>query len=296
MEHLLENEQLRVKVKEEGAELCSLQHKKNSLEYLWQADRAVWARHAPVLFPVVGKLEDNSYQYEGKSYSMGQHGFARDLRWELEASTAEQLVFLLTETAESLQHYPFSFELRTLYNLEKDSLSITYEVKNTNKVEMPFSIGAHPGFRCPLQEGEAYEDYYLEFEKKESLNRQLLTDGLRNGNTSPVPLQNGRELPLDTSLFEADAIVLEGVESTWLDLRSRNHPHGLRLTIEGFPYLGIWTKPGNRAFICLEPWHGVASRAAGPRKAGPNDIRQKEGIRLLPAGEQFSCSYKITLF
>lgn len=291
MEHFLENDQLRIRVKEEGAELSSLQHKGNNLEYLWQANPAVWARHAPVLFPIVGRLKDNTYQYEGKSYTMGQHGFARDLRWQLEASTADQLVFLLRETAESLQQYPFSFELRTIYHLEKNTLSVTCEVKNTNEGDMPFSIGTHPGFRCPLQEGEAYEDYYLEFEKKESLDRQLLTDGLRNGKTSHVPLQNGRELALDTSLFEADAIVLEGVESTWLELRSRNHGHGLRFTMEGFPYLGIWTKPGNKEFICLEPWHGVASPVAGP-----NDIREKEGIRILPAGESFSCQFRITLF
>lgn len=295
MEHLLENEQLRVKVKEEGAELCSLQHKKNGLEYLWQADPAVWARHAPVLFPIVGRLKDNRYQYEGKTYTMGQHGFARDHQWELEASRPGQLVFLLKETAKSLQHYPFSFELRTIYSLEGDTLSVAYEVKNINEGEMPFSIGAHPGFRCPLQEGEAYEDYYLRFEKEESLNRQLLTDGLRNGKTSPVPLQNGRELPLDTSLFKSDAIVLEGVASSWLELRSRNHAHGLRFTMEGFPYLGIWTKPGNHEFICLEPWHGVADKLEAENIAA-TDIRQKEGIRILPGGEKFRCRFEITLF
>lgn len=291
MEHLLENKQLRIRVKEKGAELCSLQHKENGQEYLWQADPAVWARHAPVLFPIVGRLKDNSYQYEGKTYIMGQHGFARDLRWELEASTSGQLVFLLKETPKSLQHYPFLFELRTIYSLERDALLVAYEVRNTNEGEMPFSIGAHPGIRCPLQKGEAYEDYYLQFEKEESLNRQLLTDGLRNGNTSPVPLQNGRKLPLNTSLFMSDAIVLEGVASSRLDLRSYNHPHGLRFTMEGFPYLGIWTKPGNREFICLEPWHGVASR-----QEEPLDIRQKEGIRLLPAGEKFRCQFGVTLF
>lgn len=291
MEHSLENELLQIRVKEDGAELSSLQHKGNGLEYLWQADPAVWARHAPILFPVVGKLKDNTYHYEGKSYFMGQHGFARDLSWEREASAADQLVFLLREAAQTLQKYPFSFELRTIYNLEKDTLSVTYEVKNTNEVEMPFSIGAHPGFRCPLQEGEVYEDYYLEFEKQEAFSRQLLKDGLRTGNSRPVLLQNERQLPLSTTLFESDAIVLEGVTSSWLDLRSRNHAHGLRFFIEGFPYLGIWTKPGNREFICLEPWHGVADR-----QEGQADIRQKEGIHILPAGDSFRCQFKISLF
>lgn len=296
MEHLLESELLQVRVKEAGAELSSLLHKGNGLEYLWQADPAVWARHAPILFPIVGKLKDNTYSYQGKSYSMAQHGFSRDLSWEREASAADQLVFLLRESEQTLQQYPFSFELRTIYSLEKDTLSVTYEVKNTNKEEMPFSIGAHPGFRCPLQEGEAYEDYYLEFEKGEAFSRQLVKEGLRTGSSRPVLLQNERQLPLSTALFESDAIVLEGVTSSWLDMRSRNHVHGLRFFIEGFPYLGIWTKPGNREFICIEPWHGVADKVTGPREAGPNDIRQKEGVCVLPAGEQFRCTYSVTLF
>lgn len=289
--HQLENEYLLVQVKEQGAELCSLRQKDSGLEYLWQADPAVWARHAPVLFPIVGKLKDDRYRLNGKSYDMSQHGFARDMDWILEERTAERLVFFLKENEKTLQHYSFAFELRTIYALDKEVLSISYEVKNSQEEEMPFSIGAHPGFQCPLQDGEQYEDYYLAFEKPEELNRQLLKDGLRTGQTRPLNLAQGTQLPLQTALFKDDAIVVEGVKSDWLELRSRKHSHGLRFEIKGFPYLGIWSKPGTRQFICLEPWYGVADR-----EGGQEDIRQKEGINLLPAGECFRCSYSIRLF
>jgi galactose mutarotase-like enzyme len=292
MKYLLENDQLLVEVKEQGAELSSLRNKQTGLEYLWQADPAVWARHAPVLFPIVGKLKDNTYRLNGNSYSMSQHGFARDMDWVWEEGTGDKLVFSLKENQETLQQYPFFFELRAIYALEGDLLSVSYEVLNRSDEEMPFSIGAHPGFRCPLQEEERYEDYYLEFEKPEELNRQFLKGGLRTGKSRKLPLQEGRELPLKTELFKNDAIVVEGVKSNWLSLRSRAHPHGLRFEMEeGFPYLGIWTKPGNRQFICIEPWHGVADR-----EEGQEDIRQKEGINLLPTGKSFRCTYKIRVF
>ncbi len=290
MQYQLENKLLSVTVKEQGAELCSIRNTRSEIEYIWGADAEVWGRHAPVLFPIVGKLKDNQYFLKGKEYSLPQHGFGRDKDWLLIDRDDNSLTFQLKEDSETLQKYPFEFELRALYSLEGSSLSITYTVWNKSKEDMPFSIGAHPGFNCPLQEGEEFEDYFLEFEKPETLSRELLNFGLRTGEKQLV-LENQNELPLEKKLFSKDALVFEGVQSEWISLKSRKSGHGLQIGIKGFPYLGVWTKAGGSEFICIEPWYGVADR-----EDSGLDILKKEGIRLLPPEDKFSCSYSIKVF
>lgn len=291
MQHQLENEHLSVSVKEKGAELCSLRHKKNGLEYVWNASPDVWARHAPVLFPIVGKLKNDTYTFNGEKFSLPQHGFARDLNWKVLGKVDSRLSFVLHQTAETLSKYPFEFELRAVFTIEEDVLSITYQVKNNSSGQMPFSIGAHPGFICPLEEGERFEDYYLEFQKEEILERQLLTGGHRNGKTESV-LKQEKELPLSYGLFAKDALVFEGVQSEWVAVKSRKGKHGLEAEIKGFPYLGIWTKGGAGSnFICIEPWFGVADK-----ENHNGNIMEKEGIRILSPGHEFSCTYRLRVF
>lgn len=290
MQYQLENAHVRLRVKEAGAELCSLYHKQHNIEYLWKGDPQHWGRHAPLLFPVVGKLKENSYRLNERAYNLPQHGFARDLDWTLVEEKENSLLFVLQDSAETREKYPFHFVLEAMFRLEGASVSITYTVKNSGKQEMPFSIGLHPAFTCPLLSGGAFEDYYLEFEKKESLSKQLLQDGLRTGEVQPV-LQKESRLPLSRELFREDALVFEGVQSNWLALHSHTHPHGVKVFFNNFPYLGIWTKSESSPFICIEPWYGVADSLEGQ-----SDIRMKEGIHILPAEKKFSCTYSIEVF
>lgn len=290
MQHQLENALVQLKVKETGAELCSLYHKGNEIEYIWAGEPQFWARHSPLLFPVVGKLKEDFYQLNGKSYTLAQHGFARDLPWRLLGKTTNELRFQLEETPETLKTYPFRFQLNGVFQLEGQMVSITYTVKNCSKEPIPFSIGAHPGFNCPLTAQDNFEDYFLEFEKEENLSRLLLQKGLRTGKSQTI-LTNAKILPLSRELLEEDALVFKGVQSDWVALRSSAHPHGLKLTLKGFPYLGIWTKSKSSPFVCIEPWFGVADTLEGQP-----DIREKEGIRLLKPEEEFSCGYSIELF
>lgn len=292
MQYQLENEYILASFKEAGAEMCRLRHKKNGIEYLWNANPEVWARHAPVLFPIVGKLANNLYRFNGREYSLPQHGFARDMDWKFEEKKENSLSFSLRDNEETLTKFPFSFQLSTIYSLQENRLSITYQLQNNSSGEMPFSIGAHPGFNCPLREGEEFSDYYLEFEKPEKLERQLLNNGFRAGGKVALPLQHEKELPLSQHLFDQDALIFEGVKSDWIALKSRKHAHGLEVNIKGFPYLGIWAKPGGSDFVCIEPWYGVADLDGVQRE----DIRQKEGIIVLPEGKSFSCTYSIRLF
>ena len=290
MIHQLKNETYIVEVKEHGAELSSFRDTAHNLEYIWQADPTVWARHAPVLFPIVGKLPNGAYQWGGDTYKLPQHGIARDQNFKLEQQTKNTLTFALTSSEETLAVYPFAFRLETNYRLAGNALEITYTVQNTGNENMLFSIGAHPAFNCPLLPDEAFTDYYLEFDIPETLNRFLLLDGLQNGQTEAV-LDNQKILPLRYELFEKDAIVLKGLNSEKITLKTDKQTHGLAFEFKNYPYFGIWTKERGAPFICLEPWHGIASHVSDS-----GDLTQKEGIMNLPSNEKFTCAYTIRVF
>lgn len=291
MAFTLENDELRVSLRAEGAELTSLQYLPLELEYLWQADPGVWGRHAPVLFPFVGRLKDDAYRFQGKSYAMGQHGFARDCTFDLVRQTQDAIWWELTDAAETRQRYPFAFRLRIGYELSGLTLRVNYEVHNPDEAApLHFSIGAHPGFRVPLQpEVETYDDYHLRFEQAETQPTHRLQGGLFDGSTEPMLVQT-RKLPLSHELFADDALVFHELESSWVELRSLVTGAGLRLHSPGWPSYGIWAKPeGN--FVCLEPWYGHADHL---EVSGA--LTKKPGILSLPAGQTWQASYAMEVF
>lgn len=290
MQQVLENEFIKIVIAAEGAELQSVFHKKNNIEYLWQGEKAIWPRKAPVLFPIVGKVKDNTYTVAGKTYNLPQHGFARDSKFNLVAATTTSCTFQLKNTAETLTIFPFEFELDIIYSIEDTRLKIEYRIYNpsTNN-ELFYSIGAHPGFNCPLVAGETFEDYYLEFQKAEKLNRILLDGGLRSDSTEEVSLVNNT-LPLSVDLFGTkDAIVVSGLNSERISLKSKKSTHGLHFDYKNYPWFGIWSKPG--PFVCLEPWMGVADdiHATG-------EFTKKESIQSLKAKAEDVFSYSIEIF
>src|SRR5699024_7785261 len=148
----LENEYIIVQAKQQGAELTSIRMKEDNTEYLWNADPSHWNRHAPILFPIVGRLVNNTYFVDGTAYEMSQHGFARDMTFDIIHQTDTSVSFLLTSTEETLKKYPFLFSLTVTYTLVDTKVVVDYKVENTGKKEMYFSIGAHPGFNCPIVE------------------------------------------------------------------------------------------------------------------------------------------------
>ncbi|MFB9865146.1 aldose 1-epimerase family protein [Rufibacter immobilis] len=287
----LENDYVRVGVKSAGAELCSLVKKDAGLEYLWQADGTFWNRHAPVLFPIVGRLPQDQYLHQGKTYQLPQHGFARDKEFALVEQEPDQLVYELTSSAETLKVYPFHFALRISYRLQGQTLEVKWEVRHTGEGEMLFSIGAHPAFNVPLLPGQEFEDYYLEFSQPETLSRYLLEDGtgLQNGLTEPV-LENMAVLPLRYEQYKKDALVFKGYRSERITLKCDQHPHFVQMQFAGFPFLGIWTKRVGAPFLCLEPWYGIAGSAGAPI-----ELSQKEGMQSLGVGETFEAAYSITI-
>ena len=287
MQTLLNSSRLKVTINHFGAEVCSIKNNAG-IEFMWQAHKDVWPRHAPVLFPIVGRLKDNSYTFNNTQYQLSQHGFARDKNFELVERTENSCVFQLVADDGSKKNYPFGFVFQIHYRVEESTLITTYKVINPSAGEIFFSVGAHPGFNCPLLPGETFEDYYLEFEDK-TYDITQLSEGLRTPIKTKLALENNK-LFLSARLFDNDALVFENGQINTVSLCSVRSAHRITLACKNWPYFGIWAKKGNTNFICLEPWHGIAGRAEGSA-----ELKDKDGIVQLGAKQDFSCSFSIAI-
>jgi len=285
----LKNDTIKLALKRQGAEICSLKTVENETEYIWQADPAVWKRHAPVLFPVVGRLVNDRYTIGGESYQMSQHGFARDMDFEIESQNDNAITFSLCDNEKTRILYPFRFRLLIQYELKEKTVNVTYRVENSDDRRIWFSIGGHPAFNCPLKTGEQISDYFLEFEKEESRERFFLEGGLISGETSSF-LNNERVFQLSPDLFDRDAVIIKNPTSSSVSLKSGNHEVGVKLTFPDFPYLGIWSKSGEAGFICLEPWFGITDPVGFS-----GEFKDKEGIQKLDQSESFESHFSITV-
>jgi galactose mutarotase-like enzyme len=269
-------------INHKGAELVSLRNTLNA-EYIWEGNPAFWNKHSPVLFPIVGTLKDNQYRHNGETYSLSRHGFARDMEFELIEKSENRVVFSLVHSEETLQHYPFEFELQISYTLLDNCLRIGYKVINKNSFSMPFSIGAHPAFALP----KSFDDYQILFEKQEELTAYQLENDLISERTIQLPLEK-KKLPLTYSLFENDALIFKKIQSKSVDILEKNKPL-LRIRFDNFPSLGIWTK-NNAPFICIEPWLGYSDTS---KNSG--NLSEKEGIQILEKKEIFHCQFSIEI-
>ncbi len=269
MEYCLDNGVLSVRVSSLGGELQSV--KKDGREYLWQGDPAYWEGKAPNLFPYIARLTRGTCTVHGKAYQLPIHGFLPTTEMTAETQEAEReedsnavrLVLRLDADERTLACYPFVFTLRIVYELEGDSLRITYEVTNGGKEEMYFGIGGHPGFQVPLEDGLSFGDYFLEFET--AAEQMPVRVGFSpacflNGKDEPYPLQGGSRIPLGHELFDDDAIVLSGTPKTVV-LRSEKGSRGVRVRFPGMPYIGFWHAVKKPApYVCIEPWSSLPSR------------------------------------
>jgi galactose mutarotase-like enzyme len=284
----LENDLLKIEVKHHGAELSSLIDKSTRMEYIWQADPTFWGRHAPVLFPIVGRLKNNSFLVGTDEYQMKQHGFARNMDFELIFRNKAGITFELKSSPATLAQYPFPFRLRIQYVLYKNVLMVAYEVYNPSDAPIYFSIGGHPAFRCPLFDDEKRSDYQLVFERNEYVGTKRLTDGIRTGKELLI-LENGNDIGIRDFLFDNDALVFENLESDWVRLQKGERPI-LTFNFKGFPYLGIWSKNQTSPFVCIEPWYGLADRQDHNQQ-----LAEKEGIMKLDPKNKFECIYSVAI-
>jgi len=273
-------------IKADGAELCSLKAA-DGLELLWQAGPA-WPRHAPWLFPIVGRLANDDLRHGASSYKLTQHGFARDLRFQWLERTARSCTLRLTDSAATRQRYPFAFRLDITYAIDETCLDMTIGIANTGEEMLPASFGAHPAFNWPLLPGLAKESYSLIFGEPEPAPIRRLSGGLLRAEAEPSPVQ-GNVLRLDERLFEADALILDAPAGRSVRSAGPSGP-SLELAWSGFRELGIWSKPSGAPFLCIEPWRGFASPAGFD-----GEFSDKPGLMLIASGETETLHLRITV-
>ena len=283
----MENDVLKIKVKTMGAELGSIRSHADDTEYIWQADPQIWASHSPLLFPIIGRLNRGLCRIGEKEYNIPMHGFAKDSLFEPVKKEPGLLVFQLQDNRQTREVYPYRFKLTVEYRLVENRLAVGFNVRNENEGDMFFSIGGHPAFACPLEDGPAYSDYYLQFNQRETADRWYIENGCIGRNERF--LDNDDKIQLTDHLFDQDALVFKGLKSNTVTLKSGNGTKAVRVDFPGFTHLGIWSKGKGAPYVCIEPWFGIDDPVGFK-----GDIPNKEGIVFLEPGEVFTCEYTIT--
>lgn len=278
----IKNDQITAQFKTLGAELFSLRDINNK-EFIWEGNPNFWGKHSPILFPIVGALKNNTFEYNGTAYTLPRHGFAREMIFEVIDKKEDSVTFSLQSNEETLQKYPFSFELQLSYTLIDTTLQLGYKVLNMSETILPFSIGGHPAFAMP----KAFDSYQLQFDGLESLTINLLEDDMISDTTKTIEIPN-QKLNLEYQLFENDALVFKKIPSKLVTILEENQPI-LKVDYTDFPDLGVWTLV-NAPFICIEPWFGYSDT---PNNSGK--ILEKEGILLVEPNSFFQTNYTITL-
>jgi galactose mutarotase-like enzyme len=279
------NDQLSAAINPLGAELTHLRDAGDS-ELMTDADPAYWTGHAPILFPIVGRLNGDALRIDGRDYPMKQHGFARTQMFELAGRTDTAATFRLTANAETRAYYPFDFALEVGFAIEAATLTIDVRVSNPGGEPLPASFGFHPAFAWPLPYGEPRAAHRISFSNDEPGDIVELAGGLFAA-TRPSPL-DGKILHLTDALFAEDALIWDPVASQSVIYGAADGPR-LRIDFPETPYLGIWTKPG-AAFVCVEPWHGHADPAGFT-----GDFRTKPGVFEVAPGADWTCRMAVTL-
>ena len=287
--YTLENDQIAIAVDSHGAELKSLVRKDTQTEYMWKADPEFWGRTAPVLFPFVGAVNNKEFRTKGQSFTMGQHGFARDMEFELESKTEDALWFVLNSSEETLAKYPYAFVLKIGYRLCGSTAEVIWQVENPSDEELPFSIGGHPAFNCPIEPGKKQTDYQISFDVKGPITSTRLEDGLASAETDVYELKDGF-LPVTEHLFDKDALIIEGQGVKKVALCDAQGKAYLTVSMDA-PLFGIWSPTGKNApFICIEPWYGRCDDAGYT-----GELKDRKWGNLLAPGQTWKESFTISV-
>jgi galactose mutarotase-like enzyme len=283
--HTIRSGGLTATINAQGAELSSL--KDGGVEFIWQAGPA-WPRHAPLLFPIVGRLSNDELRHRGRSYRMTQHGFARDSRFAWGERGESRCTLVLEDNEATRALYPFAFRLTATYTIDQAGLDLSLTVANTGEEILPASLGGHPAFNWPLQPGAAKESYALNFGSAETSPVRRLDGGLLRAATEPSPV-SGTVLRLSESLFADDAIIFDRIESNSVRYAAgQSTGPSLEISWHGFRELGIWSKPSGAPFLCIEPWRGYASPVGFD-----GEFSDKPGLMHIAPGAEEQLSYRI---
>lgn len=286
----ISNGKLIVGIDSRGAELKSIRDAETEKEYMWSADPGYWGKTSPVLFPFVGGLKNGRYRIGEKSYTMEKHGFAKNKEFKLLSHEATEIWFILDADEETRKNYPYDFKLELGYRLEDKTLKVMWRVENPSDETLYFSIGGHPGFKCPLNGEEQRGDYYLKFDAEECIRCTVIgDDGLASDNKVIYELEQGM-LPVTVDLFEKDAIVMEDYQIHQISLMTPDKRPYVTVSFD-MPVVAVWTPAGVEApFVCIEPWCGICDHTdfAGT-------IEERKWGNTVEPGKRFASGYDIRI-
>lgn len=285
---ILENESLLIEINTWGAELARIYDKKNHREVLWEGKPEIWGRHSPILFPFIAKSFEGKYRYEGKTWDITPHGFARDMEFSLLSHTDSEVWFGLSDSSETHKMYPFCFNLELGFRLKENRITVLWKVINRDEKEMLFMIGGHPAFKTP--EGSTIYDFTFDFHGKDMLHYLAPNDkGYEEaGLSGMLKLENGR-VPLTKGFFDTALTYMfdDGqVEKVSL-LLPGGKPY-VTVSCKGIPYFGIWTMEKTHPFVCLEPWCGICDK-----QDYDGELAGRMGIQKLGSNQIFEREYEI---
>lgn len=292
MNYTLSNGHLEVGFTDFGGTLSSIRDEKGT-EYLWQGDKAYWSGTAPVLFPICGSIRDDKAKIgDGLETAMPRHGIVRKSDFTFDGMSDDTIHFSTASNEETWKKFPYDYKLTTYYELVGKSVNVTYGVENTGTKDMPFFIGGHPGFNCPLTEGEDYSDYYVEFEKEENCTvpTPVTETGLIDVEHRTPCLSHEKTMDLKHELFHKDAIILDELQSRKIKLLSKKSKVGVELDFADFPYIILWSTANDGPFVAIEPWVGLSTCS------DESDVfEEKRNVQTVKPGEKKAYTFSITI-
>jgi galactose mutarotase-like enzyme len=292
MELQLKNGAMRATVTDAGAELISLTDG-HGMEYIWNGDAAYWAGRNPVLFPIVGNLAEGKVNIKGETYHMGRHGFARNNVFAVAAQGENFVEYQLVSSEATKEKYPYDFDFRVKHTLHENGFTTAFTVINIGEEVLPYCVGAHTAFRCPMKDGEQFSDYEIYFPEEENCPTRLLNanGNIRGEETLPM-LESTCVLPLDYAPFaQLDTLIFDSLKSKSVTLRHKTEGHGVTMEFADFPLMAFWTNGGKQApYICIEPWMG---HAAVVGESG--NMEDKPYVMKLQPGESKTLAYTVSV-
>lgn len=261
MKWMLSNYFMDMEVSSLGGALSSIKDR-DGIEYLWQGDARYWSGQAPVLFPICGSLRNDQAKLQaGGKTAMPRHGIVRKKEFTCDFFGEDRIQFSIKSDEAMLLQFPYQFNLTISYRLIGKTIEVRYSVMNEDEKDMPFFIGGHPGFCCPLLPDETFGEYQIEFEKKENLSipEAVTQTGLINIRNRKPLLNQEKVLPLKHSLFYEDALILDELVSRKVRLCHKSNKRGVEIEFSDFPYLILWSTENDGPFVAIEPWSGLST-------------------------------------
>ena len=287
----LSNQYLTVNLHPKGAEIISIVGNQDHINYMWKRDACQWANSAPILFPIVGAIKNDTCRIDGKEYHMTQHGFARHNEFEIKNQSQTEVTFTLVSNDEIIKQYPFLFELNVTYKLVENTLTCLINVKNKDHQTIYFQVGGHPAFACPFMENESSNDYYVEFAEYETRNQKVIDVAKRGMSHVQLPFfDHEKRFFVRQQLFNNDAIVIKDFKSENISIKSLNHQKSIVFHMQGFDHVGLWTAKHVGGLLAIEPWVGHADYVDFD-----GEFKEKESCVALDTDKEFDVQFAVEI-